>query len=109
MGFSASWCSGRHKNFFFFLPQVYEEVAKTMARMHTIPLKEKEPCIWNWMAQYIDLLPEKFEDEKQQERIDKVMEKEYSRLKHPSLDCRTSIEQQEIWNIFLLKQQHMTG
>merc|ERR1712215_58281 len=50
-----------------FDPQVYREVAKSVARIHKLPLETDQLEMWNFMEKLLNLYPDKFKDNKKQE------------------------------------------
>ncbi|XP_045483437.1 ethanolamine kinase 1 [Harmonia axyridis] len=55
-------------------PEVYRLVARELARMHKVknPNQRKpEPNFWSKLHQFVDLIPEKFEDEAKQKEYEK--------------------------------------
>jgi len=50
-----------------FDPQVYREVARSMARIHKLPIETEQLEMWNFLEKLLKLYPDKFNDSKKQE------------------------------------------
>eukprot|EP00092_Neocalanus_flemingeri_P006349 GFUD01006834.1.p1 GENE.GFUD01006834.1~~GFUD01006834.1.p1 ORF type:complete len:336 (-),score=72.11 GFUD01006834.1:162-1169(-) len=73
-------------------PDIYPLVARKLANMHLIKIEQRTNILWDRMRNYIDLLPESFQDSKQDNLLNKQeLLYEYAMLKELLENCSSPL------------------